>query len=79
MPIITLQLTREGTGPGIDHVTPEQKAAIYKGLSQVLLDVLGKPLDRTWVILQEVELENWGSGGMPVAGFRQRLAREKPE
>jgi 4-oxalocrotonate tautomerase len=78
MPIITLQLTREGTGPGIDHVTPE-KAAIYKSLSQVLLDVLGKPLDRTRVILQEVELENWGSGGMPVAGFRQRLAREKPE
>jgi 4-oxalocrotonate tautomerase len=77
MPIITLQLTREGTGPGID--TPEHKAAIYKGLSQVLLDVLGKPLDRTWVILQEVELENWGSGGMPVADFRQLLAREKPE
>ena len=56
MPIVTVQLTREGTEPGVDHVTPEQKAAIFKGMSQVLLDVLGKPLDWTWVVFQEVEL-----------------------
>ena len=77
MPIITVQLTREGTEPGVDHVTPEQKAAIYKGMSQVLLDILGKPLDWTWVVFQEVEMENWGWGGMPVAEYRQLLARQK--
>lgn len=74
MPIITVQLTREGTAPGVDHVTPEQKAEIYKGMSQVLLDVLGKPLDWTWVIFQEVELEDWGWGGMPVLEYRKRMA-----
>ncbi|WP_445679993.1 tautomerase family protein [Radicibacter daui] len=73
MPIVTVQVTREGTGPGTDHVTEEQKAAIYKGMSQVLLDVLGKPMDWTWVIFQEVEMENWGWGGMPVAEYRKRL------
>jgi len=74
MPIVTVQLTREGTEPGVDHVTAEQKAAIFKGMSQVLLDVLGKPLDWTWVVFEEVEMENWGWGGMPVAEFRAQLA-----
>ncbi|GAO80347.1 MULTISPECIES: 4-oxalocrotonate tautomerase family protein [unclassified Sphingopyxis] len=74
MPIVTVQLTREGTEPGVDHVTPEQKAEIYKGMSQVLLDVLGKPLDWTWVIFQEVEMEDWGWGGMPVEEYRKKLA-----
>lgn len=74
MPIVTVQLTREGTEPGVGHVTAEQKAAIYKGMSQVLLDVLGKPLEWTWVVLEEVEMENWGWGGMPVAEYRKRLA-----
>jgi 4-oxalocrotonate tautomerase len=46
-------------------------------MSQVLLDVLGKPLDWTWVVFQEVEMENWGWGGMPVADYRALLARQK--
>jgi 4-oxalocrotonate tautomerase len=45
MPIVTVQLACEGTEPGVDHVTPEQKAAIYNGMSQVLHDVLEKSLD----------------------------------
>jgi 4-oxalocrotonate tautomerase len=76
MPIVTIQLTREGTEPGVDHDTPEQKAAIFKGMSQVLLDVPGKPLDWTWVVFQEVEMENWGWSGMPVAAFRKLEAAE---
>lgn len=77
MPIVTVQLTREGTEPGVDHVTAEQKAAIYKGMSQVLLDVLDKPFDWTWVIFEEVEMENWGWGGLPVAEYRKQLAAKK--
>jgi 4-oxalocrotonate tautomerase len=77
MPIVTVQLTREGTEPGVDHVTAEQKAAIYKGMSQVLLDVLGKPFDWTWVVFEEVQMENWGWGGMPVADYREVLARKR--
>lgn len=74
MPMVTVQVTREGTKPGVDHVTAEEKAEIYKGISQVLYDVLGKPPEWTWVVFEEVELENWGWGGMPVAQFRKRLA-----
>jgi len=31
--------------------------------------VLHKPLDSTFVVIQEVELENWGWGGLPVLEF----------
>jgi len=76
MPMVTVQVTKEGTEPGVDHVTAEQKAAIYKGIGQVLFDVLGKPPEWTWVVFQEVEMEDWGWGGMPVAEYRKTLAAD---
>ncbi len=76
MPFVTVKTTREGTEPGVAHVTAEQKAAIYKGISQVLFDVLGKPPEWTWVVVQEVEMEDWGWGGMPVADYRKKLASQ---
>ncbi len=39
-------------------------------MSELLLDVLGKPLDSTFAIIDEVETENWGRGGLPVERFR---------
>ena len=72
MPMVTVQVTREGNKSGVDHVTADQKAAIYQGISQLLLDVLDKPVDRTWVIFQEVELENWSQGGLPLPEYRER-------
>lgn len=76
MPIVTVQITREGTAPGSLAATPEEKAAIIKGVSQLLLDVLNKPLDSTYVVIEEVELENWGWGGLPTAQYRrQRMSR----
>jgi len=77
MPMVTVQVTREGNKPGVDHVTADQKAAIYKGISQLLLDVLDKPLERTWVVFQEVELENWSQGGLPLPEYRRLKNAEK--
>jgi 4-oxalocrotonate tautomerase len=74
MPIVTIQVTREGTGPGRDSVSPEEKAALISGVSQLLLEVLNKPLDTTFVVIEEVDLENWGWGGLPVPDFRKRRA-----
>jgi 4-oxalocrotonate tautomerase len=51
MPIVTIQITREGA-------TPEQKAAIIKGATDLLSDVLNKPPAWTFVVIQEVELED---------------------
>jgi 4-oxalocrotonate tautomerase len=77
MPMVTVQVTREGNRPGVDHVTADQKAAIYQGISQLLLDVLDKPLERTWVVFQELELENWSQGGLPLLEYRRLKAAEK--
>jgi 4-oxalocrotonate tautomerase len=72
MPIVTIQVTREGTKSGVDSVTAEEKATLIKGVSELLLDVLKKPVDSTFVIIEEVEMDNWGWGGLPVAEFRRR-------
>lgn len=74
MPIVTIQITCEGTTPGAASVTAEQKAALIKGASQLLLDILDKPLDDTFVIIEEVDLDNWGWGGLPVVDFRKKRA-----
>jgi 4-oxalocrotonate tautomerase len=75
MPIVTIQVTREGSGPGRSSVTADEKAKLIAGVSQLLLDVLHKPLDSTFVVIQEVELENWGWGGLPVPEFRRKRSR----
>ncbi|MFL9907082.1 tautomerase family protein [Paraburkholderia sp. RL17-337-BIB-A] len=72
MPIVTIQVTREGTRPGVDSVTAEEKAELIKGVSHLLLDVLNKPLEATSVVIQEVETENWGWGGLPADEYRKQ-------
>ena len=77
MPIVTIQVTREGSKPGTDAVTADEKAQLIKGVSELLRDVLNKPLESTFVVIQEVELENWGWGGLPVPEYRrQKQAKE---
>ncbi len=74
MPMVTIQVTRQGSAPGREAVTADEKAALIAGASQLLLDVLGKPLETTFVVIEEVPLENWGVGGLPVVEFRKRQA-----
>lgn len=77
MPYVNIQITREGTAPDRDAATPEEKAALIKGVSELLLDVLHKPLESTFVVIDEVDLENWGWGGLPAMEFRTRRATEQ--
>jgi 4-oxalocrotonate tautomerase len=77
MPIVTVQVTREGTTADRTSVTAEEKAAIIAGVSQVMLNVLNKPLESTYVVIEEVELDNWGWGGLPTVQYRKRKAEGK--
>jgi len=65
MPYVNVKVTREG-------VTPEQKAAIIKGVTDVLVKVLNKNPATTVVVIDEVEMDNWGLGGLPVETFRRQ-------
>jgi 4-oxalocrotonate tautomerase len=41
-----------------------------------LFDVLGKPPEWAWVVVEEGEMEDWGWGGLPVADYRMKLASQ---
>jgi 4-oxalocrotonate tautomerase len=69
--MVTIQITREGT-------TPEQKAALIKGATDLLKNVLNKPPALTFVVIQEVEMEDWGVGGLPVAEYRRKAGTGSP-
>jgi len=72
MPYVNIKVTREGTAPGAASTTPEQKAALIKGVSDLLFDVLGKARNTTFVVIDEVAMEDWGVGGMPVEDYRHQ-------
>ena len=74
MPIVNIQITREGTLPGHTSVTRQQKAQLIEGVSKLLLDVLNKPMNSTFVVIDEVDVENWGWVGLPVEEYRKRMA-----
>lgn len=65
MPLVTVAITREGA-------TPEQKARLIQGVTQLLVDVFGKNPKTTHVIIEEVDTDNWGIAGEPVATRRLR-------
>jgi len=65
MPYIHVQITREG-------VTSDQKAQIISGATDLMVDILGKDPRTTFVVIEEVDLENWGVGGVPVQTYRQQ-------
>ena len=66
MPYVNIKITREGA-------TREQKAKLIAGVTELLLEVLGKAPARTFVVIDEVEMEDWGVAGMPVDEFRKSL------
>ena len=75
MPYVNIKVTREGTVPGAAGTTPEQKAALIKGVSHLLFDVMGKAPNTTFVVIDEVAMEDWGVGGLPVEDYRRQQQR----
>lgn len=69
MPYVNIKITREG------GTTGEQKARLIAGATELLRDVLNKDPATTFVVIDEVELEDWGVGGLPVEAFRQARKR----
>ncbi len=66
MPYVNIKITREGA-------TPDQKAALIRGVTDLLVDVLDKSPATTFVVIEEVAMEDWGVGGLPVDDYRRSL------
>ncbi|MHC0443719.1 tautomerase family protein, partial [Flavobacterium sp. 3-210] len=53
MPYVKIEVTREG-------VTREQKQQLISGITQLITDVLDKDPSLTHIVIQEIELDDWG-------------------
>jgi 4-oxalocrotonate tautomerase len=73
MPFIRIEVTREG-------VTLQQKQQLIAEATEMMVRVLHKDPATTFVIIDEVETDNWGVAGRTVTELRQEQAkvRAKP-
>lgn len=65
MPYVNVRITKDG-------VTVEQKRRIVEEITRTLVTVLGKKPEQTHIVIDEVELENWGFAGMLTGEYRRR-------
>ena len=65
MPYVNIKVTREG-------VSADQKVKLIKGVTDLLEKVLGKNPATTFVVIDEVDTDNWGIGGESVTTRRKR-------
>ena len=65
MPYVNIKITEEGA-------TAEQKAALIKGVTNLLSEILGKNPATTVVTIDEIQTDNWGIGGESVTVRRKQ-------
>jgi 4-oxalocrotonate tautomerase len=65
MPYVNIKITDDG-------VTADKKAELIKGVTKLLQDLLGKNPQTTFVVIDEVDTDNWGIGGESVTQRRKR-------
>jgi 4-oxalocrotonate tautomerase len=65
VPYVNIRMTPEG-------VTPQQKAALIKGVTNLLHDICKKNPATTMVVIDEIEPDNYGLGGESVTVRRKR-------
>lgn len=69
MPYVNVRITKGATAA--------QKRAVISGITDVLVNVLGKNPDYTYVVIDEIELDDWGQRGTTVAELRKASAKQK--
>lgn len=70
MPFVNIRVTKEG-------VTAAQKLALIEGATDLLTRVLNKNPATTFVIIDEVETDNWGLNRENITTLRKRDADAK--
>jgi len=67
MPYVNIKLTREQ-----EPLTQEQKAALIKGVTELLVNVVDRGPGTTIVVIDEVETDNYGVGGETITVRRKQ-------
>ena len=65
MPYVNIRITRDGA-------TVSQKAELIRGVTELLVRVLNKDPATTFVVIDEVDTDNWGTGGISVTERRKK-------
>ncbi len=64
MPYINIKLIDDG-------ITKAQKQQLIEGATRLMVDVLGKNPASTYVVIDEVNSDNWGVGYQSVSEMRK--------
>lgn len=67
MPFVNIKITKEEG----KVVSVEQKKALIDGVSNLLVDVLGKNKANIVVIIDEIDPDNYGLGGKTITQVRR--------
>ncbi len=70
MPYVNIKVTREG-------VTTEQKEMLIRETTAMLARVLNEDPQTTHVVIDEIDMDNWGLGGESVTFYRQQAQERK--
>ncbi|VTR48794.1 tautomerase family protein [Sphingobacterium thalpophilum] len=65
MPFVKIEITKEG-------VTREQKQQLIKGVTDLITNTLNKDPHLTHIVIQEVELDDWGYAGEQTSVLREK-------
>ncbi len=67
MPYVNVRIANDGA-------TIEQKRQVIAGITDVLVKVLNKKPEATFVVIDEVDLDNWGHKGTTLRELRAAAA-----
>ena len=65
MPFVNIKITKEDA-----PISAEQKAALISGVTDLLVDVINRGPKTTVVVIDEVDMDNYGIGGESVRTIR---------
>jgi len=63
MPYVNIRITR--------GATKEEKEKLIEGATDLLVNVLNKNRATTFVVIDEVDTDNWGVGGKSITEIRK--------
>ncbi|ARR00098.1 MULTISPECIES: 2-hydroxymuconate tautomerase family protein [Campylobacter] len=66
MPYINIRVTKENGEP-----TTEQKAKLIEGVTDLVSQILGRNKANTVVIIDEIDMENYGLGAKSIKSIRE--------
>ncbi|WP_278396638.1 4-oxalocrotonate tautomerase family protein [Acinetobacter venetianus] len=68
MPYILIQITKE-------NASQQQKQQLIQEATELVVRVLDKDPATTFVVIDEVDTDNWGVAGESVTALRQKQAK----